>query len=418
MRIRADVNRTIARMPALSRTFMARTWVLLMALSQMPFLMSCRSADKASQAAVAGVSASAVKDSKPAPPTKETCYFRQKPPAGKPVDYHLWQGERDCKAKSCAPARPGMDISKEEIRSFEADGAKPQLASLSATKEDLIPILRRAKKEGHIVRMGPDYQEVYDLLREEVKSAPPGADVHFVFGFNHMVVGQTPFFNRLLKEWPDAETAKYHCYLVLEMPRIAPGGEDIQAIFDHYLVKGNEDTWPQLLFANKWQGIDAPVESKEEVAARNEMLKIASRNCYNIVSADLSRSFFWPEIKRLDHDLWRSARAVYAARSVRQRENPQEAEVFFWRYGKLHARKQDLPFYINKIFSRARVRSILINGGTYIAALGLDQAFRELGWENQTFVWYLPPGYEADVVIHVPTQGKKLDWSPKGQGKN
>jgi len=349
----------------------------------------------------------------------EACYFRSFLNKGYPLDYYLWQNGKLCEGKeadiNCAPDPPEVLYRREEVDRFEAGAMRPDLKRLPNDQEELAGFLIRAAQRGQITWIDRDDPAIYEVVQNEVDSARTGQNVHMVFGFPHLVVGQTEFFNELLTEGYDGRKIRGVTHLALELARMSSNGRDLQNYLDIYLAVGAEGFKPRIYSIN-WEGTNIPMEVAEETRSRNDMLEISYYECYNTVFANLPEGTSDAIESSLGQYYWMAAREIYAVESVSQRLDPGGGNVVFWRWGGSHAEKHRFPFYLGIQDPGAKVVSVVFNGGTYVRAYAFDRALENLGWLEKKFILRLDGYREADYVIHLPTQGRRIEQGISNEG--
>ncbi|MCX5750709.1 MAG: hypothetical protein NT099_03425 [Candidatus Saganbacteria bacterium] len=84
-------------------------------------------------------------------------------------------------------------------------------------------------------------------------------------------------------------------------------------------------------------------------------------------------------------------------------------KVVMAEWGSSHVEKEGLPKYLP---AKEQSLSIIITGGAYDTKLIFDEVVREMGLENEMFVWVLPDGVrDADIIVHLPvSKGKKIEY--------
>jgi hypothetical protein len=339
------------------------------------------------------------------------CSYRNSLSQDLPYDYYLWQGSKACSGKKkkdspCVPSPPAAPLSPEEIDAFEGGRVRPRLKSLPANEKQLAAFLTQLNRRGQIRWVKPDQNEIYGLLQREVNSSTPGQDVHIVIGMAHPGIdGQTQLFNELLTAGKDKRKLNGVTHLALEMVRINSEGYDSQRSLDYYLVTGSKNF--ELKPPQKWKGTDIPKDSEAEVEAKEETFKLGYRDCYNLVMADNLIS----NRGRIRSDAGEySAREIYAVKSIAQRRDPNRRNVVFWGWGATHAEKHRLPFYIKIANPKAKVVSVILNGGTYVDAFAFDRVLKKLGWLERPFILKLEGYRDADYIVHIPTKGRERMW--------
>jgi hypothetical protein len=109
-------------------------------------------------------------------------------------------------------------------------------------------------------------------------------------------------------------------------------------------------------------------------------------------------------------------RERYATQQFALRQDPETPDLAFWLWGSAHAEKTHLPFYLNVADSSAKVISVILNGGQSAQQLLFDHVLEDLKkeerWSDLPFVLSLDGYREADLVIHLPTEGRVLSVGP------
>lgn len=331
-----------------------------------------------------------------------------------PFDYYLWQRGRSCANKkaqpSCSPDLPPIFSRKEDLVSAEKGVKRPGLQRLPVKERELRNFLVRANHKGSIIWVGSSNKEIYRLLQREISTSNPDQDVHVVFGEVHPgVEGQTEFFNSLLINGKARRRINGVTHLALEYNGFDQERNDFQGMVDRFLVSG-QDIF-ELVCPKSWNGslINRPMTSAAEMAAKNQTIKLARAGCYNLVLADLPDRISDKIEGSLGEYYSIVAREAFAVRRTAQRLNPNGKDVVFWLWGASHAEKYRLPLHIKMQDPKAKVVSVVMNGGTYVHALAFDRVVRSLGWEGKTFILKLGPSYrEGDYVVHIPTKGRSL----------
>ena len=329
----------------------------------------------------------------------------------KPFDFNLWRGQRSCGKDTCAPPLPKVLATKEEIRAFEASATPPTLKKLPADVDQLRSFLFKAEKEGRLTWVSPSNRAIYDVLRGEVKSTPAGEDVNFVLGISHGAPEQLTFITKLFEEWKNGEEIEGDGHILFEIDRMSDEKTDLQLGMDRYLVTGDTSTLPELF------SVSLPESQTylEVIQAYKKMLTIARGNCYDVIFADSKGSFSEEDKQRLGRPLRNRSREIYALQTAGQRNDPAKKDVFWWIWGSDHAEKYGIPLDIHN----AKVRSIVFNGGRFAPFLIFDQTLKNMGneWLEKAFILALDGYREADYVVHLPSNGKMIDWEIDPQGE-
>lgn len=348
------------------------------------------------------------------------CSYRNSLSQDLPYDYYLWQGGKACQGKKkkdspCAPTPPDVPLTRAEIDAFERGKVMAGLKRLPSDEKELEQLLLQAERKGLIKWGKGNNREIYNVLQKEIDSTPASSDMHVIFGAaHHGIDGQTEFFNELLTEGKDRRKVGGVTHLALEISRVNAEGDDVQTYLDNYLLRGGEA--PEFSAPAKWRGTNIPFETKKEMRDRNYTIRLAHRGCYNLVTADMQRVVSKGVKERHGEYYSVAAREIFAVRSAFQRQDPGKKDVIFWNWGASHAEKQRLPLHIKKMDPKAKVISVVLNGGTYVEALAFDRVLKKMGWLEKTFILRLDGYREADYIIHVPTRGRKMMWGISSQG--
>ena len=337
-------------------------------------------------------------------PEGNSCNYRASLDQCLPYDYYLWQNGGLCSGRegqeACSPAAPEIPDTRAKIEAFENGAVRAEYNRLPTEAMELERFLLGAD----ITWVEDGDSTIEDTIQREIDSAA-AEDVHMVFGFAHAVVGQTEFFNGLLQRVHGVT------HLALESDRYGRSGRDIQRSLDCYLVTGDLNYRPTFS-SPMWPGTDVPIEEEKEIRDRYALLDLGYSKCLNVVYADIPSE----ATGSLDEYYRFAAREIYAVESVQMRQDPARRDVVFWRWGAVHAEKHRLPFYLGIRDPQAKIVSIVVNGGTYLAALAFDRALEDLGWLERTFILKLDGYREADYIIHIPTEGRRREWGISREG--
>jgi hypothetical protein len=345
------------------------------------------------------------------------CSYRNSLSQDLPYDYYLWQGGEACSGKKkkdspCAPLPPAAPLSKAEIAVFERGKVRPNLKRLPADERQLEAFLTQLNRKGQIKWISPDLREIYAQLQGEIKASAPNQDVHIVMGMVHPGVdGQTQLINELLTLGKDKRKVSGVTHLALELVRINSSGYDSQLSLDQYLITGKMNF--ELKPPENWKGTNIPKDSNAETEAKDETFRIGYRECYNLVMSD---NLYNSQKKVRTEAGGYSAREIHAVKSVNQRTNPKQKNVVVWGWGATHTEKHRLPFYIKIMSPKAKVVSVVVNGGTYVDAFALDRVLKRLGWLERPFILKLAGYRDADYIVHIPTKGRERMWGISKEG--
>ena len=338
------------------------------------------------------------------------CYYRFSQIQGLPFDYFLWQNGQLCQGKesaeTCSPKPPTILNSKADLQAVESSKPKPLLQRLPADEGELEAFLLQAEKSGQITWVSPDNVEVYQMIQGEIDSAAPDQDVHLVFGTGHLIEGQTAFINELITTGQDRQQLNGVTHLALEYERVSRSGYSVQEMMDRFLIFGQPIV--RLSVPEDFMRTMGVNEPAGEMADKSETFEIAYEECYNVVMADAPSGVGAQGRQTLGSFYSMVMRENYAVRSVAQRVVSGIKDVVVWNWGATHAEKYRLPHQIAIEDPKAKVVSIVINGGTYVDALAFDRVVARLGWRERSFVIKLAGYRDADYVIHLPTRGRAL----------
>lgn len=337
----------------------------------------------------------------PAAGNNHGCVYRGSLAENKPFDYYLWPGERNCTPSSCAPSLPAIPTTQQEQLAYENKLTRPILNSLPTTRPDLVNFLQMAESKGQLTWLSYD-QQAADFVQQNINSAKPGQDLHLLFGVFHLINGQIGFINNIL----DRLVGVTH--LVQEYKGTSDSRFNLQTFYDRYLVTGDPKYQLQMTdTAVKGDEID-----QQELADMNNTLELGKDRCLNVVFADLPSQ----EEKKIAEERIFRAREIYAVKRVKQRLSPTEHNVAVWVYGASHVEEEGLPTDLRAEFPGSKVIPIIMNGGTYIPTLIFDQALKELGWLEKSFILKLEGFREGKYFIHLATGGKSTNETIPGVG--
>lgn len=249
-------------------------------------------------------------------------------------------------------------------------------------------------------------------------------DVHVLVGNDHPIAQQVGFFNNLISNISGITHLGLEAF---DRGDIHYEENDIPSLLER------KADWP-VLFQHDGQGfIDYYLESgdaralaffKESMKSRFkfsdegvfnalvETFKIARDRGYEVLANDLSMYRLNNNLKNFTQKLPEQV-AVREKMSVdwtEERLSPYKREVVLYFGGKSHTEQKALPVWIKQRDPSATVISIALNGGGFSDSWVFDVALKELGWEEKPFMLLLDGYREADLVVHLPNDGKVLGF--------
>lgn len=317
---------------------------------------------------------------------------------------------------------PQVLTDKVEIRAMMAKREakiKRRSRKLPEDVDKLEALLERYNKAGRIIW---GRKQVYAYLQRYINRS--SRNTYLVVGYNHNIFAQYHFFNELVAKGQDKMQLAGLTHLAPEnfghgstsnktvsqllaqingqqintFKSLYLGGQ--QLFLGYYLAYGQRQTYTYLDLYMSATSSNLSSQLQKE-ALRTVVIARQHKPGYDVIASDVT----FPQGKAFlayQLPLGLEAREAFAVDSVNARLCQNKKNVVAFPWGAEHAVPQALPKHIRYHDSKARVLSVILNGGQRDKSLAFGPAVERLGLANDFFAVSLRGYQDGDLIIHLP----------------